>query len=140
MLFRHPTSVSAYFFAIVCFVLAASSTMSACTQGQRQDTLRVTLASVNTARDRFGRWDDKHQQEIANTVATREEAERLDAEYLTRQKVLVDGFMVVYQALAVAATQTDTPSLEAALAASQDLLRSVATLVGDVTPTPTGGQ
>jgi hypothetical protein len=117
--------VIAYFAAIVCFILCATSTMSACGQGQRKDTLRASLTAVNAARKGFLDWDRDHQKAIVDRATSRQEAEEHLADYQATQGKIADWFVAAYQALAVASTQNDELSLSAAVRASGDLVDAV---------------
>jgi hypothetical protein len=124
-------SPTAYLLFLVMLCLGASVT-SACTADQRRDTLRASLTGVNAARDGFVAWDASHQQQLvaeATTLGAGEEA--LKSYRASREKVR-DGFVLAYQALAVAATQTDDPSLQAALARAGDLIAAVKAFMGSL--------
>lgn len=128
---RATASISAYFVATVCFLLLGISMMSACTSSQRKDTLHASVLAVNAARDRFVDWDLTHQQALKDGATSRDDAQKKIATYRTTTQTEVLGwFTTVYQALAIAATQTDDPSLSAALAASSGVIDSIQKLLG----------
>jgi hypothetical protein len=118
------------FASLVCVALLGCMMQSACTKSQRTDTLRTSLISLNAARDGFTSWDREHQQQIVDQSASRDEALKALETYRDRRKTVADGFEVAYRALALAATQTDDPSLNAALASSRDLVDAVKALIG----------
>lgn len=134
-----------FLLATLCFLLFASSLVSACSKGQRQTTLHATVLAVNAARDGFLAWDRAHQDSIVQAATTREEAERKLAEYRKSQDKIRDGFTVAYETLAVAATQTDDASLSSAIRAVSDLMAAIQQLgvpIGtpaEATPTPPKG-
>lgn len=124
-----PAPPIAYFcLAIVCLLLFVSSV--SCTQQDRANTLRASLTAVNTAKAGFIAWDRRHQMQIVDASKTREEAESALFAYRARRTPVVEGFEVAYRALAVAATQTDEPSLRGALATAADLVDAVRRLIG----------
>ena len=100
-------------------------TVPGCGADQRQKTLRAAFIGTNAARDGFATWDASHQKAIVDKAATREDGERELAAYRASRVPIVETFEAVYRALALAATQTDDPSLRAALAASAELLEAI---------------
>lgn len=120
--------------ALVCWALViawvALLASASCTHEGRSETLRASLVTVNAARDGLAAWDRQHQQAIADAAKTREQAlAEIDAYHQRRQPVL-DGFEVCYRAIALAAVQTDSPSLRAALTAAAEVLDAVKKLKG----------
>ncbi len=117
--------------AAIALALFGISLQSACTHSARTDTIATTVGVVDTARKGFTAWDLDHQREIKNHATTREEAERDLATYrATTQHTILEAFTVAFQALAVAATQTDNISLTAALGAAKDLEDTIRSLLG----------
>jgi len=125
-----PSAVSLYFIATVCMLLFTTSTMSACNQSQRQDTLHASVLAVQAAEKGFLPWDKQHQQAILDAAPTREEYDKAIAAYRARQAEIATGITLAYKTLAIAATQTDDPSLTAAIAASQDLIATIKQMIG----------
>jgi hypothetical protein len=121
---RHPISAAILVLATLCALAGA------CTKNERTDTLRASLIAVNAARDGFTTWDRQHQQALAESATTREAGEAALERYREQRKPVISGFEVAYRALAVAATQTDDPSLQRALAGSKDLVDAVKQLIG----------
>lgn len=117
--------IPSYLLSIACLLLFACTVGASCNKSQRVDTLRASVISVNVARDGFTTWDSHHQAAIIRDAATREAAQTALSEYRDKQSRVVTGFEVAYRALAVAATQTDEPSLHAAIAAASELLELV---------------
>lgn len=109
----------------VCMALFGASVMVSCSKNQRIETLKATLVSVNAASDGFVAWDHQHQQTIVNTATSLEQGQHAFAAYRDRRQAIVDGLKVTYQAIAVAATQMDEPSLNAALAQAAALIASI---------------
>ena len=112
------------------FVLAATSLVAACNQSQRSDTLHTAVVSVNAARDGFVAWDREHQQTIVDQATTHDDGAKALSDYRFKRQPVMDTFEVAYRALALAATQTDDPSLKTALAVSGDLIDAVKKLMG----------
>ncbi len=125
-----------YFISVVCLALFAASTMAACSGGQRKDTLRATVISVNAARDGFTTWDGEHQQRIVEVSTSREAAETSLHEYRDKRSTVINAVEVTYRALAMAATQSDDLSLKAALTKASELIDAINKLTGKDTPTP----
>lgn len=129
---QNKSPIAIYFLSLVCLALFTTSTMSACNKSQRTDTLHAALVSVNAARDGFIAWDREHQQTIVDQASTKEDAFKALESYRTARQPVMDSFEVAYRALALAATQTDDPSLQAALALSGDLIDAVKKLMGRI--------
>lgn len=113
--------------AMVCFALAATS---GCTKNDRVDTLHATLVAVNAANDGFDTWDDQHQQELVAASKTRAEAEASVAAYQSKKAPILKVRDAVYKAIALAATQTDKLSLDAAITQAADMVTAIKNLMG----------
>lgn len=118
------------FAMLACMALLGCMLQSSCTKSQRTDTLRTSLISLNAARDGFTSWDRDHQQQIVDQSDSRDEALKALESYRDRRKPVAESFEVAYRALALAATQTDEPSLNAAIASSRELIDAVKALIG----------
>lgn len=127
---RSRNPISALFVAVICLLLFITSTMSACSQGQRQDTIRGSLIAINAARDGFASWDLTHQQQIVDESTTREDAASKLANYRQGRAQTLAEFEVAYRLIAVAATQSDDLSLSAALERAKTLVDAVHLLMG----------
>lgn len=127
---RHRSPLPSVFATLVCVALMGCLLQSACTKSQRVDTLHASLVSLNAARDGFTSWDREHQQQIVDQATNRDDAVNALESYRDRRKPVAESFEVAYRALALAATQTDDPSLNAALASSRDLVDAVKALIG----------
>ena len=122
-----PVVVMAFAILAVGYV---PTVMLGCGGNQRQQMLRTSLVAVNAARDGFVTWDAAHQAQIVAMATSKEDGRaRLDA-YRTDRAKLVDTFELVYRVIAIAATQSDESSLDAALRASKRLLDSIEKLQG----------
>lgn len=116
--------------AVIGMCLATISIGASCTKNERLTTVHASVVAVNTARDEFLSWDLEHQRQIVAASTSREDALAKIAAYEeTRRKVEI-GFELTYKALALAATQTDGPSLTAAVDAVKNLLDAIAKLRG----------
>jgi hypothetical protein len=122
-------STTAYGLALVCGLLFLCTMMGACNRSQRTDTLRASIVSVNAARDGFLQWDRAHQASIVGAATSRETGEQALASYRHEREPIVNGFSVAYRALALAATQSDDPSLKAALAEAGELVDAVQAMI-----------
>jgi hypothetical protein len=121
---RYPASI------IVALFMAVL--LTACTKNERIETLHASLLTVNAARDGFVAWDLPHQTAIVEAATSHEQGAAALAAYQAKRKPVVDGFEVAYRAIALAATQTDDLSLQAALATAGDLIAAVKKLIGDL--------
>jgi hypothetical protein len=101
--------------AIVAFIL------SACGASHRDRTIKATLASVNAVRDDFIAIDGRAQLAIVEAASTREEGAARLAIYREKRDIIVQGFVVVYKAIATAATTSGEPSVSAMLDAAKKL-------------------
>ena len=124
-----PTPSTAYGLAVVCLLLFGCAMMGACNRSQRTDTLRASIISVNAARDGFLQWDRTHQHELVAAATSRDQAEQSLATYRREREPVVNGFEVAYRALALAATQTDDPSLKVALTTAGELVDAVRAMI-----------
>lgn len=100
-----------------------------CIKNQRADTIRASLVTLTAARDGFTAWDRTHQESIIRGASTLEEGRAELDRYRERRRHIVESFVVAYQAIAVAATQSDETSLKAAVRASEDLLAAIKALI-----------
>lgn len=126
-----PSAVSALFVGAVCFSLLVVALASACTKTGRMDTIRTTLGAVNAARDGFKEWDIRHQRMIVEVSRDKAEAQKDLASYREERRPVSESFELAYASLAVAATQTDEPSLKRALTESANLLTAVRAVLGE---------
>lgn len=127
---RHPPTSAILSLSLICMAMMISSI--SCTKNERIETLHASLIAVNSARDGFVAWDLPHQQAIVEAATSHEQGAAALAAYQAKRKPVVDGFEVAYRAIALAATQTDDLSLQAALATAGDLIAAVKRLIGDL--------
>lgn len=118
-------------FTAVVLILA----LVACGANQRRDTIRTTLVAFNAARDGFLEWDDRRQNEVtsaaeAGKLTTTEARKQLDAYRIAREPV-EKAIVLAYRALAMAATQEDQLSLDAALAEAAKFYKALKALKGE---------
>jgi hypothetical protein len=125
---------------VVLMGLSVSS-MTACNQNQRNDTIHASLLTVNAARDGYVSWDLDQQKAIIAAAASRDNAVAAIAKYRETRQATLNRFELAYRLLAVAATQTDSLSLSAALSQAGDLVDAISTLLGKPRPAnaPPGG-
>ncbi len=108
-----------------CLLLGA-----ACNKDQRVNTIHASIVALDAARDGFVQWDHDHQMSIVDAATSREEGAAKLAAYRKKRQDVLDGFQIAYRALALAATQTDDPSLKAALDEAGKLLLLITQLRG----------
>jgi hypothetical protein len=124
--------------AIIALMLAVISIAASCTKNQRLSTIHASLVAVNTTRDEFAAWDLDHQRGLLASSSSREEVLAKIAAYEADpdRRKLIDGFELAYKALALAATQTDQATFDAAAEAVKALVDSFTKLRKDQTKGP----
>ena len=126
---RRSNPAVALLLASVC-ALFACTMVAACSAATRRDTIRDTFIALNGARDAFVAWDAGHQKVIVDQATTREQAEAQISAYRQTQAKTQEALTVAYQALTLAATQSDSPSLDTAIKISRDLISDITALIG----------
>lgn len=129
---NRPAPLASIVVSVICLALFIIMLMSGCERGQRADTLHTSLIAVNAARDGFTAWDHAHQQSLVDGAVSRETGAAALASYRDQRRAWLDGFEVAYRALAVAATQSDDLSLQAALTAAGNLVTAVTALIKEM--------
>lgn len=103
-------------------------------QSKRVETLKATLTAVNQARDSFLAFDAKAQILIADTAPMDRVVELLAA-YRKRAALIVDTFVLTYQAIATAATlDDDDASIASMVLAVKNLGERIKALQKDYAP------
>lgn len=95
--------------------------MPAACEGARQKSLRVTLTSLNAARDGFTAWDSAKQQRIVEASTSFEEGAKQLNVYRNSRIKIVQAFTAAYSALALAAVDSSPASLIEAAKAAREL-------------------
>lgn len=108
---------------IILLVLAA-----ACGAGQRERTIKATLAAVNEARDTFVRYDNVAQQTIVSVAPNYERGLAALLVYRKRREVVVEAFAKAYRAIAMAATLNDATTIPEMIAAARYVAGALNTL------------
>lgn len=111
---------------IIAFVATIGMLMGGCGASAREKAINATYTSVNVARDEFVRWDGKHQMSLVDSSSTREEAQEKLSQYRSSRDKIVDGFIVVYQALATAVILADDHGLVGLTQAFAELQKIIA--------------
>lgn len=101
-----------------------------CGASQRTNAIHASVIAVDAARDGFVAYDAAHQHQIVDQATSLETGRADLAAYRAKRDPVVNAFIIAYRALALAATQTDDPSLTAALAKAAELLQSIEKLKG----------
>lgn len=119
------------FAGLMCLAVAAGG----CAGSQREDTIRASVAAADTIRDSFLAYDGPHELELARsgppTPEGKAAAAAALAAYQAKRSATVDKAMiVVYRAIAVAATLNDQPSLDGIKAAIDQLTAAYNALKG----------
>jgi hypothetical protein len=119
-----------YLACLVALVAAAG-----CAASQRETTIRTSVAAADTIRDGFLAYDGPHELELARSGPATPEgkvaATAALAAYQAKRAATVDkAFIVVYRAIAVAATLNDQPSLDGIKAAIGQLTAAYSALKG----------
>jgi hypothetical protein len=115
---------------IIAALLLMVSLPASCGVTQRQDTIHASVIAVDAARQGFVAWDLSHQQALADSATSRADAEAKLSAYRAIQTKIADGITLAYHALAIAATQTDDPSLAEALKDASTIVDDVQKLKG----------
>lgn len=125
----------ALLFVVSVLAFVHVSLVAGCGASQRQQTIKSSLTAFNAARDGFLEWDDKHQDEILAKVTagqfTKDEAKRALDDYRKQRENVVKAIVLTYRAIALAATQDDGPSLDAALAEAKKFYEALKALKGE---------
>jgi len=120
--------LSAYL-CLLAFCLLVQA-LPACSKNQRSKTIHATLVSVDAVREGFVTWDRAHMAGIVEGSTSHDDGTAKLLAYRAKRQPILDGFEVAYRALVVAATQSDDPSLKAALAEAVKLIDSITKLRG----------
>lgn len=107
---------------------------TSCSSSQRTDTLHAAVIAVKGVQDVFLIWDAQHQLDIVAKAATKEQAAADLAAYRVIRDKLVAALDLAYQAIALASTESDQPSLDAAMAAAKAAEADIETLMGKALP------
>ncbi len=130
---RHAARIQQNLLIFFCLIATA------CGGNMRQKTLRATFVGVNTARDGFLTWDKQEQDHIVQRAASVEEGTAQLTAHTQRIQPVVEGFTIVYEALALAAIEPSDKNLNAALAQAKelyDLINVTATEMPPADPQP----
>lgn len=123
MLTRAPerTLIQIFLLLFVIVLIAGAITQTGCGPSAQQKTLRVSLTTVNAARDGFITWDDQHQQGIVEKATSLEQGKQALVDYRAKRERVVLGFEVVYKTIALAALDPTAANVAAALAAITEM-------------------
>lgn len=128
--FRHLGLLGAiHLLLFACILLGA-----ACTKETRSTTLHAAVLATDGAHEGFMAFDEVKIRQIANDCPPAEGRAACDAKlqaYYAKVDRVKDGFHLVYRALAVAATQTDELSLNAAMGQLTGLIAAITALKMD---------
>lgn len=113
---------------IPLLLVFAGLVMCGCGASARERTIKATLVATNTVRDDFITLDGKAQMMIVDTATTREEGVSRLLAYRAKRDVIVQGFAVVYKAIATAATTSGDPSVATMLDAARKLQAAIAAI------------
>lgn len=113
----------------------------------QQTALRVSLTSLNAARDGFIAWDDAHQGVLVTQAKTLEEGKASLASYIGKRETVIRAFDLAYKAIATAALDPSTANLGVFAADLADLVADAKALgaawppstATPTTPPSTGG-
>ncbi len=84
-----------------------------CGASQRETTIRTSVAAADGIRDTFLAYDGPHELELVAKAVSKEDAQAKLSAYQAKRSATIDKAMiVVYRAIAVAATLNDQPSLD----------------------------
>lgn len=121
---------SALWMFVSLFLVMIAITPGCSGPTKRTRTLQTTLTAVNAARDGFVAWDRQHQHELVEKATTKDAANQAIDAYHKKREPITTSFEIVYRAVAMAATQTDELSMQAALAKAGELYDAIKKLMG----------
>lgn len=111
--------------------------LAACGASAQQKALHATYIGVKAAEAGFDAWDHDHQAAIVAKAPSLVEGEAaLNAYHATRGPVL-QAFMLVYQLLYVAASDTTDERINAAIEAAKTLYQLIETIKKPAPPAAT---
>ena len=102
-----------------------------CGAGQRNNTIRAGVVTLNAARDGFLAWDGEHQMQIVKDATTYEEGRKRLDDYRALRDDVIKTFFAVYNFFIGAATQSDDPSLKTAFREAEKLYATIVKLKDD---------
>lgn len=102
-------------------LLVATTLLIVGCEGARQKTLRVSLTSLNAAREGFIAWDLRKQGNIVEAATSLEDGQTKLDEYRKRRERVVEAFTIAYSALAAAALDPSANMLIEAAKVAKDL-------------------
>ena len=117
--------------AVAIVVVLLGLHVAACGPNAKQKALKTTLISVNTARDGFVAWDDKHQQNIVKNATSLEDGQSKLKTYRDKRAKLEVAFAIAYKAVATAALDLKQENVTLALSAALELYQHVRDLMGN---------
>lgn len=121
--------------AICAFCAGLVVIPTSCTSTERTDTLHAAVLVAQGIQDVFLLWDAQHQKDIVAKAVNAAQAEVDLAAYRVIRDKLVAALDLAYQAIALASTENDQPSLDAAIAAAKAAEADIETLMSNATPT-----
>lgn len=104
---------------ILALAIPVTAGLEACTSSTRATTLKTTLASVEAGDAAWHTFDRQHQDELVAEAKDKASALAAVAGWRETQSVVQKLINAAYQALAVAGTANDDPSLAGAVKAAQ---------------------
>jgi len=115
-----------------CYVawLVLAVGLTACALDSQQKAVRAGLISVDATRDGFLAWDKAHQQQLVDQAATAADSDKALTAYRANRAVLVQAFVAVYHALAVAAITPSQENFGTYLIELKDLYQAIRDLTG----------
>lgn len=111
-------------------ILACLLVCMACTNTQRQTTLKTTLVTVDAARDAFAAFDTTIEQSIVAQATSVADGEAKLAAYRADRTKIRTYFATAYHAIAAAAIANDDQSITSMQAAVAQLIAAVTPYLG----------
>lgn len=126
---------------LICagLVIVPSSCAGTATTSARSTTLHDTTIVLQAIDDVFLAWDAQHQQDIVAQAATPEAGAAALAAYRVTRDKIVASLKLALDAISLASSENDDPSLQTALAAAVAIEGDIKALIGGtsaLTPKP----
>jgi hypothetical protein len=114
----------------VGIVMVPSSCATTATTSSRSTTLHDTLIVLEGVQEVFLAWDAQHQKDIVAQAATPEAGAAALATYQVTRNKIIAAIALALDAIHLASSENDAPSLQAALAAAAQIENDIKGLIG----------
>lgn len=116
-------------------VIIPSSCASTATSSGRSTTLHDATIVLQGIDDVFLVWDAQHEKDIVAQATSQAASDAALAAYRAVRDKIIASLKLAFDAIHLASSENDAPSLQAALAAAAQIEADIKTLIGQ-TPAP----